>query len=140
MFLEISQKSQENTCARDSFLTKLQASGTGVILWILRNFWVHVFYRTPSNDCFCNYELSYWKTLILFRFSDHWNIFITSHLICKAYFYWILLRWENQCHNMHVSVCNFTKSITSPWVIFTFFKLYKWYQIAQNVSYETSIK
>ena len=28
MFLEISQNSQENTCARVSFLTKLQASGT----------------------------------------------------------------------------------------------------------------
>ena len=27
MFLEISQNSQENTCARDSFLIKLQASG-----------------------------------------------------------------------------------------------------------------
>ena len=30
VFLEISQNSQENTCAR--------ASGTGVFLWILRNF------------------------------------------------------------------------------------------------------
>ena len=27
MFLEISQNSQKNTCARDSFLIKLQASG-----------------------------------------------------------------------------------------------------------------
>ena len=27
LFLEISQNSQENTCARVSFLTKLQASG-----------------------------------------------------------------------------------------------------------------
>ena len=27
MFLEILQGSQENTCARDSFLTKLQALG-----------------------------------------------------------------------------------------------------------------
>ena len=26
--------------------------------------------------------------------------------------------------------CNFTKSNTPPWVFFTFFKLYKWYQIA----------
>ena len=25
--------------------------------------------------------------------------------------------------------CNFTKSFTPPWVFFTFFKLYKWYQI-----------
>ena len=29
--------------------------------------------------------------------------------------------------------CNFTKSNTPPWVFFTFFKLYKWYQNAQNI-------
>ena len=48
VFLEISQNSQENTCARVSFLIKLQASGlqlyykrdyvTGIFLWILRKF------------------------------------------------------------------------------------------------------
>ena len=31
--------------------------------------------------------------------------------------------------------CNFTKSNTPPWVFFTFFKLYKWYQIARSVIY-----
>ena len=31
--------------------------------------------------------------------------------------------------------CNFTKSNTPSWVFFTFLKLNKWYQIAQNVSY-----
>ena len=25
---------------------------------------------------------------------------------------------------------------TPPWVFFTFFKLYKWYQIAQSISYD----
>ena len=43
VFLEISQNSQENDCARDSFLIKLQFyqkrfSGTGVFLWVLRDF------------------------------------------------------------------------------------------------------
>ena len=40
VFLEISQISQENTCARVSFLIKLQASGGGVIKdlwWLLLN-------------------------------------------------------------------------------------------------------
>ena len=32
------------------------------------------------------------------------------------------------------SPCNFTKSNTPPWVFFRFFKLYKWYQIAQSIS------
>ena len=31
--------------------------------------------------------------------------------------------------------CNFTKSNTRPWVLFTFFKLYKWYKIAQSIIY-----
>ena len=31
--------------------------------------------------------------------------------------------------------CNFTKSNTPPWVFFTFFKLYRWYQIAQNITF-----
>ena len=30
--------------------------------------------------------------------------------------------------------CNFTKRNTPPWVFFTFFKLYKWYQISQSIS------
>ena len=48
VFLEISQNSQENTCAWVSFLIKLQVSalqvyqkrgsGTGTFLWILWNF------------------------------------------------------------------------------------------------------
>ena len=35
--------------------------------------------------------------------------------------------------------CNFTKSNTPPWALFTLFKLYKWYQIAQSVSYTKSM-
>ena len=31
--------------------------------------------------------------------------------------------------------CNFTKINTSPWVFFTFLKLYKWYQITQRITY-----
>ena len=32
------------------------------------------------------------------------------------------------------SATSFTKSNTPPWVFFTFFKLYKWYQIAQRTT------
>ena len=57
MFLEISQNSQDHTCARVFFSIKLRAwglqlyserdSGTGIFLWILQNFLEHLFYRTP---------------------------------------------------------------------------------------------
>ena len=67
VFLEISQNSKENTCARASFLIKLQVapanllkrdSGTGIFVWILRNFKEYLFHRRP-DDCF-------WITKFLF--------------------------------------------------------------------------
>ena len=50
VFLEISQSSQENACARVSLLIKLRVSGlfsSGVFLWTLWIFQEHHFYRTP---------------------------------------------------------------------------------------------
>ena len=35
---------------------------------------------------------------------------------------------------------NFTKSNTLPWVFFTFFKLYKWCQIVQNIKWNADVK
>ena len=34
---------------------------------------------------------------------------------------------------MAAKACNFTKNNTPSWVFLTFFKLYKWYQIAQSI-------
>ena len=34
-----------------------------------------------------------------------------------------------------LQVFNFTKSNTPPWVFFMIFKLYKWYQIAQRITF-----
>ena len=61
VFLKISHYSQENTCARVSFLMKLQVSVCNFInkktleqvfyLWTLWNFWEHLFYLL--GDCFC---------------------------------------------------------------------------------------
>ena len=63
LYLEISQNSQESTCAKVSFLIKLQASGLqrywkrdfykGIFLWILRNLQKHLPYRISPDDCFC---------------------------------------------------------------------------------------
>ena len=36
---------------------------------------------------------------------------------------------------LQASTCNLTKINTPLWVFFTFFKLYKWYQIAQHITY-----
>ena len=40
---------------------------------------------------------------------------------------------------MQASACSFTKSNTPPWVSFTFFKLYNWYQIAQRITYDAQL-
>ena len=37
--------------------------------------------------------------------------------------------------NCRLEAYNFTKINTPPWVFFTFFKLYKWYQIAQHITF-----
>ena len=39
-----------------------------------------------------------------------------------------------KCETWRIT-CNFTKSNIPPWVFFTFFKLCKWYQIVQNITY-----
>ena len=36
---------------------------------------------------------------------------------------------------LQASACNFTKSITPLWVLFTFFELNKWYQSEQGITY-----
>ena len=56
--LKISQNTQESTCAGVTFLIKLQ-TGTGVFLWLLRNFYEWLFYRTPLENCFCTEENAY---------------------------------------------------------------------------------
>ena len=49
--------------------------------------------------------------------------------LCNIYFAEWKIPKKSICE-----ACNFTKSSTPPWVFFTFFKLYKWYQIAQNIT------
>ena len=45
---------------------------------------------------------------------------------------WMIVTFRKFCS---LKLANFTKSNTPPWVFFTFFKLYEWYQIAQHITY-----
>ena len=36
--------------------------------------------------------------------------------------------------------CTFTNINTAPWMLFTFLKLYKWYQIMQRITYPNNQK
>ena len=62
-----------------------------------------------------------------------WRPFWTTSYelsICDAFAIWYYF------YNLK-NVKNTTKSNTPTWVIFTFFKLCKWYQIAQSITYMT---
>ena len=52
VFSKIFQNSQENTCARVSFLINLQA---------MRNFWEHLSIQNASGGCFSNSFSSKWE-------------------------------------------------------------------------------
>ena len=54
---------------------------------------------------------------------------------CAIWYHLYNLKRECVTFSNFALTCNFTKSNTPPWVFFTFFKLYKWYQIAQNITY-----
>ena len=71
VFLEVSQNSQENTCARVSFLIKLQACNniekqtlsqvfSSEFCEISKN---TIFDRTPQDGCFCKFKLK-WEFMI----------------------------------------------------------------------------
>ena len=47
----------------------------------------------------------------------------------------VLFEQFNNVKNTHGGVLLLGKSDTPPWVFFTFFELYSWYQIAQNIIY-----
>ena len=64
--------------------------------------------------------------------------------ICSARFGTICTNWKTWKNTrggvlflvkLLASACNFPESNTPPWLFFTFLKLYKWYQIAQSITY-----
>ena len=101
MFLRILQNSQEGTCARVSFLIKLQVwglqlywkrdSGTGVFRWILQNF-----LKKPLLT-----EHFRWLLLAFQSESTHYS-FRTSYSKQLQYlkFTWTITSWEYSSSNI----------------------------------------
>ena len=81
--------------------------------------------QAPSRrPIYTEINCSVWRNLVLFvRFKNvkntHGRVLLLKKLQAKA--------------------CSFTESNTPPWVFFTFFKLPKWYEIAQRISVVESI-
>ena len=82
--------------------------------------------------------------LAVFKFKHCWEYSrnIQNSLIwkppCRNVFVMRCAVWYHHLYNLKtVEACNFTKITTPPWVFFTFFQLYIWYQIAQPTTFGT---
>ena len=106
-------KNRKNTNGRLLLLVKLQAKTC--------NFTKS---NTPPWVCFTFFKLSEWYLIA------QSTTYVT---LCTIWYRFYNLK---SVKNIHAAkACNFTKSNTPPWVIFTFFKLYKLSQIAQRITY-----
>ena len=109
VFLKILQNSQENTCARVSFLIKLQAKACNLIKkglqqrYFLVNF--KKFLRTPflQNTSWRNVHHFVYVLLIFFRFHKCFNIFhLRKDFITNRFFHFnmrffiFLLPWHEE--------------------------------------------
>ena len=82
-------------------------------------------------------ESSSWYVVLTF-----WDI---NMLISERKLYamlrsvWYHLYNLKNVKNVQGEAYNFTKCNTPPWMFSKFFKLYKWYQIAQRITYKGSL-
>ena len=75
------------------------------------------FSRSNVMRCAIWYDLHYLKIVK----NTHGGVLIEVELQAEAF-------------RLNASACNFTKINTPQWVFLTFFKLYKWYQIAPRTT------
>ena len=68
-------------------------------------------------------QLTFYRKIVAKKQAFHFLLFFESYV----------MRCLIQNHLYNLRAYNFTKSNTPPGVFFLFFKLYKWYQIAQNI-------
>ena len=98
----------------------------------------------------CSYSLIHF-ILITLKSKVKWPPWIINFHCITFYPFWInicssigtgcgsplvyvrCVTWFGTICSLKSESCSFTRSNTPPWVFFTFFKLYKWYQIAQSI-------
>ena len=80
-------------------LIKKRDSGTGAFLWILWNFYEHLFYRIPPDDCFlkwpktCNFIKRLWHRCFPVNFVKFLRTpFLTEHLLWLLLNFWVILK------------------------------------------------
>ena len=71
-----------------------RSPGSGVLMWILRNFWEHLFYRTPLGGCFWS---SYYSLFFYGDLYRRFYILVSSERKAENLIYrieiWLLLQY-----------------------------------------------
>ena len=102
-------------------------------------------FRLPVVPCSLNFFTYKWIIFLCGTYLHQncvletlWTIANNSYVVRCAIWYHLynLTNVKNTHGRLLILACNFTKISTPPWVFFTFFKLRKWYQIAQRTTYE----
>ena len=104
-------------------------------------------FQALSTFLRCNFLISHIKYVLKWfhmtvRYYLKWMF--VNVIRCAIWYHLYNLKIVKNTHGgvlllVKLKACNVTKSNTPPWVFFTIFKLYKWYQIAQNISYDHDI-
>ena len=84
-------------------------------------------------------KLRIWTLSLLnssLSFNLHWSSFV---IFARFGTIWTIQKTWKIPHGGVLKACNFTRSSTSPWMFFTFLKFYKWFQIAQHITFDSSL-
>ena len=140
----VRQKMQRNFCYRIHFHWILRSA-----IFLKMEPALNVFYNFlfwSKSNCFCLWPISakyIYKIFYTLQQCIKMSYFVPMQapliaLYVTRYAIWYHL-YNLKKHEKHpwmsVNFSNFTKINTPSWVFFTFFKLYKWYQIAQRITY-----
>ena len=91
--------------------------------------------KTTENLCF--YVFSGYRKRPMMD-SNGFKVFTLKAIFVVLCAIWYHLNVKNTHEGVLILACNFTKINTPPCVFFMFFKLYKWYQIAQCITFIAS--
>ena len=84
------------------------------------------------HSLLCRTNSWFSKAVDIFVSSDNYWL-ILDVMRCTIWYHLYNLKNVKNTHGAVLNACNITKSSTPPWVLFTFFELYKCYQIAENI-------
>ena len=94
--------------------------------------------RIIGQSIFSLTFLQYLKCFCIVNCKHTLSLSYLNMIFCAIWYHLYNLKNVKNTHGgvkkTNAEACNVTKSNTPPWVFFTLFKLYKWYQFAQRIT------